>query len=278
MDGYTKLHARILTSSIWNEPNHVRILFITLLALADSNGRFEGSPAGLAALARLTVDEAVDALRVLEGPDPHSSDGTTGERLLRLSPGVWEIINHRHYRDKKTRKQIADLERQRKTRKAPKEDATCSNVTPCHTASVYVSDAESTSTLDGTEADAPARTPRTRSEPLRGFDAFWDAYGKKVGLRASQAAWKRIQPDDALAAEITAKAAAVAAAKEKQFRKDPERWLKGRHWEDEIVEPSRSAHARTGKVTDCLWDGSTADPNFYRGPGNESVWGDERDD
>lgn len=273
MDGYTKLHARILTSSIWNEPNHVRILFITLLALADSNGRFEGSPAGLAALARLTVDEAVDALRVLEGPDQHSSDGTTGERLMRLSPGSWEIINHRHYRDKKTRKQIADLERQRKTRQAPKDDATCSNVTPCHTvsnSSVYVS--ESTDGSTGTERKKRGRKPTAVSKPDDVDQQVWDDWlavrrAKKMPL--TQTALRGVLREAEKARLSLSEAIAMSAQEGwSGFKSD---WV-GK------TQSRNGSKSIKGKVTDALWDGSTGNLDFYRGPGNESVWGDERDD
>lgn len=270
MDGYTKLHARILTSSIWNEPNHVRILFITLLALADSNGRFEGSPAGLAALARLTVDEAVDALKVLEGPDQHSSDGTTGERLMRLSPGSWEIINHRHYRDKKTRKQIADLERQRKSRQAPKDDATCSDVTPCHTvsnSSVYVS--ESTDGSTGTERKKRGRKPTVAAKPDDVDQQVWDdwlALRAQKKAPASQTALKRLR----IAAEEAglSLSGVMEICVQNGWQGFQASWLA----------KNGASKGVKGDVTRALWDGSTANPDFYRGPGNESVWGDERDD
>ena len=67
-----------------------------------------------------------------------------------------------------------------------------------------------------------------------GFDSFWNVYGKKKGKQNAINQWKRIKPDSELADLITKKAKAYANATEVQFRKDPERWLKGRHWEDEL--------------------------------------------
>ena len=50
MSGYTKLFNSILASTVWSEPNETRIVWITLLAMADKNGIIEGSVPGLAVL------------------------------------------------------------------------------------------------------------------------------------------------------------------------------------------------------------------------------------
>lgn len=93
----------------------------------------------------------------------------------------------------------------------------------------------------------PSLNPIARSKPNRvvsspeGFDEFWDAYAKKVGKPKSIDVWKRISPDEALRSVIIARARLFAASREAQFRKDPERWLKDRGWEDEIVQPARAS-------------------------------------
>jgi len=122
MDGYCKLHAKIVMSSIWGEPAHVRLLWITMLAVADCDGNVEGSVCGLANLARISVDECQQALSALQAPDPHSSDGGTGERVRLLEDGVWHIINHARYRERQTRRQALDAARKKKAR-AKKADA-----------------------------------------------------------------------------------------------------------------------------------------------------------
>ena len=91
MRGYTKLHAKIVHSSIWREADHVRLLFVTMLAMADADGIVEASIGGLADIARLERDKCIDGLERLLGPDPDSSDGTTGERIQEV-PGGWFVI------------------------------------------------------------------------------------------------------------------------------------------------------------------------------------------
>jgi uncharacterized protein YdaU (DUF1376 family) len=82
--------------------------------------------------------------------------------------------------------------------------------------------------------------PRTKNHikaisPI-GFDLFWNAYNKKIGKPNSLKQWAKIKPDDELLKLIVSKALADASAKpDNKFRKDPERWLKGQHWLDEII-------------------------------------------
>ena len=71
-------------------------------------------------------------------------------------------------------------------------------------------------------------------EPSR-FDEFWQAYAKKTGKQNAIKVWKRLRPDDDLIDVIVGAAQTTAQATEVKYRKDPERWLKGRHWEDEVA-------------------------------------------
>jgi uncharacterized protein YdaU (DUF1376 family) len=69
-----------------------------------------------------------------------------------------------------------------------------------------------------------------------GFNLFWDAYDKKVGKPNAIKEWKKIKPDDALIKVIVNQAKKDKLAKpDNKYRKDPERWLKGGHWQDELI-------------------------------------------
>lgn len=108
--GYTKLHSTILDSSVWLEPAHVRLVWITMLAMADQHGVVHASVGGLAHRARVSKEEAHDAITRFLGPDPDSRDRTTGERIEEV-PGGWLVLNHANYRDKQTREQALTAER-----------------------------------------------------------------------------------------------------------------------------------------------------------------------
>jgi uncharacterized phage protein (TIGR02220 family) len=100
MTGYTKLFGSIVLSTIWREPNHVRIVWITMLALADKRGIVEGSVPGLADLCRVSVDECREALAKLKAPDPDSRTKAEGGRRILEVEGGWQLVNHAKYRAK----------------------------------------------------------------------------------------------------------------------------------------------------------------------------------
>lgn len=79
-----------------------------------------------------------------------------------------------------------------------------------------------------------------------GFDLFWIAYGKKKGKPNALKEWLKLnlQGDEIAIQEIINKAKDQAIAiPDPKFRKDPERWLKGHHWEDEYL-PSKSESSK----------------------------------
>jgi uncharacterized protein YdaU (DUF1376 family) len=86
-----------------------------------------------------------------------------------------------------------------------------------------------------TTTHKPLPTNHIKLTPV-GFDLFWNSYNKKVGKPNSIKQWAKIKFTDGLLEKIVEKAKADAIAKpDNKFRKDPERWLKGQHWLDEVV-------------------------------------------
>lgn len=88
---YAKLHRDIVTSSIWGEPLHVRVVWITFMALADSDGLVFGSPSGMARQCAVSREEFDQAMAVLGAPDPDSTSPDEGGRRI-----VEEVIGGRH--------------------------------------------------------------------------------------------------------------------------------------------------------------------------------------
>ena len=68
-----------------------------------------------------------------------------------------------------------------------------------------------------------------------GFDDFWNTYDKKVGKPNAQKEWAKANIDNILLKTVLEQAKKYAQTTEKKFRKDPERWIKYRGWEDEII-------------------------------------------
>jgi hypothetical protein len=117
---YNKLFASILDSSIWLENNPTRIVWFTLLAAMDEDGfaRF-ASIRNLAGRARVSDDEAREAISILEAPDLDSSDPDNDGRRAERVPGGWMVLNAPKYRElatklisrEKTRQRVANFRR-----------------------------------------------------------------------------------------------------------------------------------------------------------------------
>jgi hypothetical protein len=100
MTGYTKLFGSIIGSTIWREPDHVRLVWITMLALKDRNQKVEASVPGLADFAKVSVENCRKALKVLSSPDPDSRSKEYEGRRIREVDGGWVILNGEKYREK----------------------------------------------------------------------------------------------------------------------------------------------------------------------------------
>jgi len=97
--GFTKLWHRIVTSSIWDERDPTRLLWITMLALANQDGYVESSFKSLALLARISEEDCRKGLEVLTSPDEDSRTKTDDGRRLEVTDGGWRILNYVDYRE-----------------------------------------------------------------------------------------------------------------------------------------------------------------------------------
>lgn len=99
---YSKLHSSIVNSSLWTEPDSVRILFITLLAMCDRDGVIYGTKLGLTRLANIDRNDADHAWESLMSEDAESSDKmrapeNEGRRIGEV-PGGFRLLNFEYYR------------------------------------------------------------------------------------------------------------------------------------------------------------------------------------
>ena len=95
---FTKLFSSITESTVWCEPDHVRILWITMLAMADRRGRVFGSIPGLANRAIIPVESARDAIARFLAPDRDSRTPDNEGRRIEPIDGGWRLLNHEKYR------------------------------------------------------------------------------------------------------------------------------------------------------------------------------------
>lgn len=124
---YVKLFGSILDSSIWSTDLATRVVWITMLTMADEYGIVYASVDGLANRARISIPECERALAVLSNGDKHSRTkndrGTALEgRRVEAVDGGWQVINYQKYRELRSRKQIADAVRQARHRENVRRD------------------------------------------------------------------------------------------------------------------------------------------------------------
>jgi len=100
MSGYAKLFSSIVRSTVWREPAHVRLVWVTMMALADRDGFVEASVPGLADCARVTLAECEDALEKFRSPDPYSRSKDLDGRRVVETDGGWVLVNFAKYRDR----------------------------------------------------------------------------------------------------------------------------------------------------------------------------------
>lgn len=112
MAGFTKLFSGLVHSTVWREDMHVKVVWITMLALADRNGCVLASLPGLADAARVSLDQCKDALEILSGPDAYSRTKEHEGRRIEECDGGWRLLNYLKYRqvrdDENRRQQIRE--------------------------------------------------------------------------------------------------------------------------------------------------------------------------
>lgn len=95
---FAKLDSGIIHSSVWAQSKETRILWVTMLAMKDQNGFVWAALPGLARAANITLEECVDALKILEAPDPYSRTKSHDGIRVQSVEGGWFVINHEKYR------------------------------------------------------------------------------------------------------------------------------------------------------------------------------------
>jgi len=166
---YTKLHASILDSTVWDTALHVKVVWITMLAMADRDGTVEASIPGLAKRAGVERGQCEQALALFLAPDPDSrTQEHEGRRIVEIDGG-WALLNHAKYRHKASAEDAAEKNRARqkrwrdnnsKSRDVTPNAVSNDSVTPSN-ASNDIAEAEAEA-----EAEADAEATHIQTAPL----------------------------------------------------------------------------------------------------------------
>lgn len=93
------LSPSIVTSSIWTEPSDIRVVWITLLALATKSGKVVASIKRLAELSNVTREVASQAIEIFSNKDERSRDKDGDGRRIEILADGFRIINFDKYND-----------------------------------------------------------------------------------------------------------------------------------------------------------------------------------
>ena len=261
--GYTKLFSSIVTSTIWVESDRTRIVWITMLALADRNGEIQASIPGLARLAGVPIPDCEEAIAKFTAPDPYSRTPDDQGRRIEKIEGGWALLNHAKYREMASRDEskAANAERQHRHREKAKRNDT---VTPSNAlvtksnATVTKSNAEVTHPLHIAEAEAEkdniseSATAELALESEQAFDSdsatispveIYSVYPRKTKRPDALRAIAKAIIESGLTAQALLEVTQAYAKATDQWPKDqrkfipyPASWFNGERYRDDPKE------------------------------------------
>lgn len=211
MHGFIKLHGSIVASTVWAYSDRVRVVWITMLAISDQDGRVSASVPGLASLAHVPIEAVEEALTLFLSPDAYSRTKDHDGRRIEVIDGGWMLLNHGKYRDLLG---LADRRARDAARQARKRERDKSHtVTPGHVTHVTSRDCHTSET-------DPKTDPKTEAIP-EGEHAAPAAPPPPVKAKAA-ARGSRIPegftPSEATLAALRAEGIAAPAAALASFR------------------------------------------------------------
>ena len=125
METWAPLFSNIVGSSLWDEPDYVVKIFLTMLAIKDSDHVVRGNAYKIGKLARKTEKDVLDAWKVLSSPDTKRIEAQPfdGRRIQKTEDGSgWMILNGQKYEDlmREVNRRVYKARKQREYRAAEK--------------------------------------------------------------------------------------------------------------------------------------------------------------
>lgn len=229
MSGYTKLDSGIIFSSVWQASLATRVVWITMLAMADRHGEVQTSLPGLSKAAGVTLEDCQEAIKIFSEPDVYSRTKDNDGRRIEEIDGGWVLLNHCKYRDLMSADDIRAkaADRQRRYRESRRSNVTSNACSVTRNALCVTGDVSND--IQSTEADTDSivqsctststSTVQTKEVPpiipllpcnvtsdvtLKGkgkkkkpAPAFGDDYSPEVHcvVEYAKSKWRRSQPD-----------------------------------------------------------------------------------
>lgn len=194
--GFVKIYGdRLLRSSLWIKEDAVtRVLWVTMLGLADARGFVSGPLIALVDAAKLSRVETEHGIERLAAPDADSRNPRAGGRRIRATKGGWQIINYTAYRDIRTPGQVREAERKQRWRKSKADNVPQGDMSRMSHTEVEVEVEREVETTNTPAAPVVSEKPKRSRPALPPFDALfeeaWGVYPKRPG-NSKAGAWRQ---------------------------------------------------------------------------------------
>jgi len=165
--GFSKLFADIIHSTVWREPMHVKVVWITMLAMSDRHGQVLASIPGLADSAKVSIDECLEALQVFLSPDEYSRTKDYEGRRIAEIDGGWLLLNYEKFRERRDDEEQRIQTRERVRRFREKAKAVGNVVTESVTETLS-NDIQKQKQTQKTDTEAKEETPQAASPRKKG--------------------------------------------------------------------------------------------------------------
>ncbi len=178
---YVKLFSTLIHSTIWREELHIKVVWITMLAMADEQGDVWASIPGLADAARVSIEQCEDALTRFSAPDPYSRTKDHEGRRIEVMDGGWHLLNYEKYRQLRDaehrRAQVREAVRRHRA-KGKSSDQSGNQVKSDVITDVIKCNQRKAHTDTDTEAKNITRAENA-ADAL--FERFWKVYPRRAG-------------------------------------------------------------------------------------------------
>jgi len=249
MSGYTPLFSSIVASTIWRESKETKIVWITMLAMADCRGVVEASVPGLADMSRVTLEEVKAAIARLSAPDEYSRTQEHDGRRIEAIDGGWVILNHAKFRQKSRERAAYMREYRAKRNQNVTNVTTCNPRLPTHTQT-------HTHTQTVKEQELSGKPDYVRIE----FEECWKLYPDKSGKDKAWKAYKAARASGTIQGEVLSGinryVASVGQRRASGFKElkyaNGATWFYQKRWQDECTTAMATPKSMSAYVTpDC---------------------------
>jgi hypothetical protein len=158
---FVVIDAEILSSSVWSEAAHVKLVWLTLLILCDTEGYVGAAIPGIARAAGVTLDQTREALSLFMRPDPDSRTQAHQGRRIEPAERGFRILNFREHLDRLSAERRKTRDRVRKFRARKREQVDGNVTVPTGNREQGTGTREQT---EGRKPDSPALPPADQAE------------------------------------------------------------------------------------------------------------------